>query len=67
LLIDSKAGQVYLNEINPLPGSLYGHNWRQKGVSGVQLVTQLVKFAEERHAARARLQTTFTTNFLKQF
>jgi D-alanine-D-alanine ligase len=67
LLIDSKAGKVYLNEINPLPGSLYAHNWRQKGVSGVQLVTQLVKFAEERHDARARLQTTFTTNFLKQF
>jgi D-alanine-D-alanine ligase len=67
LLIDGKAGKVYLNEINPLPGSLYAHNWRQKGISGHQLVTDLVRLAEERHAARARLQTTFSTNFLKQF
>lgn len=67
LLIDGKAGQVYLNEINPLPGSLYAHNWRKQGMSNHQLVVELIRLAEERHAARARLQTTFSTNFLKQF
>jgi D-alanine-D-alanine ligase len=67
LLIDSKAGAVYFNEVNPLPGSLYAHNWRAKGISGHQLVTNLIQLAEQRHAARARLQTTFSTNFLKQF
>lgn len=67
MLIDAKAKKVFLNEINPLPGSLYAHNWRQKGVSGHQLVINLIHLAEERHAARARLQTSFNTNFLKQF
>jgi D-alanine-D-alanine ligase len=67
LLIDEKAGQVFLNEINPMPGSLYAHNWRQKGFSGHQLVTELIRLAFERHAARGRLQTSFSTNFLKQF
>ncbi len=67
LLIDSKTQEVFLNEINPLPGSLYAHNWRQKGLSGHQLVTELIRLAFERHAARQRLQTSFTTNFLKQF
>jgi D-alanine-D-alanine ligase len=67
LLIDSKASRVYFNEVNPLPGSLYAHNWRRKGISGHQLVTDLIRLAEQRHAARARLQTTFSTNFLKQF
>jgi len=67
LLIDGKTSRVFLNEINPLPGSLYAHNWRQKGLSGHQLVVELVHLAEERHAARARLQTSFNTNFLKQF
>jgi len=67
LLIDTKAGAVYFNEVNPMPGSLYAHNWRQKGVSGHQLVTELIRLALERHAARQRLQTTFQTNFLKQF
>jgi D-alanine-D-alanine ligase len=67
MLIDSKAGKVYFNEVNPLPGSLYAHNWRRNGISGHQLVTSLIRLAEERHASRARLQTTFSTNFLKQF
>ena len=67
LLIDSKTGEVFFNELNPLPGSLSAHNWRQKGVSNHQLVSALIKLALERHAARSRLQTTFDTNFLRQF
>ncbi len=67
LLIDAKQKKVYFNEINPLPGSLYNHNWRACGVSNIDLVTKLVTFAEERWQAKQRLNTTFTTNFLKQF
>jgi D-alanine-D-alanine ligase len=67
MLIDSATGVVYFNEVNPLPGGLYAHNWQQKGVSKVQLVTDLVQYALERHAKRSKLHTTFTTNYLKQF
>lgn len=67
LLIDEKTGQVYVNEINPLPGSLYAHNWRAAGTSGVDLVTKLVELAEERFSKQQKLQQTFSTNFLKQF
>jgi D-alanine-D-alanine ligase len=67
LLIDSKAEKVYFNEINPMPGSLYAHNWRASGLSSVDLVTKLVVLAESRWQQRQRLQTTFNTNFLKQF
>lgn len=67
MLIDSKKDAVYFNEVNPLPGSLYAHNWRQKGVSNVELVTRLIAYAEARFASRQRLQTSFGTNFLKQF
>lgn len=67
MLIDSKTGEVYFNEVNPLPGSLYAHNWRQKGVSNVELVTRLVGLAEERFSEREHLSTVFNTNFLKQF
>jgi D-alanine-D-alanine ligase len=67
MLMDSKTNEVYFNEINPLPGSLYAHNWQQKGVSNVELVTRLVELAENRHAARQGLNTAFSTNFLKQF
>jgi len=67
LLIDSKTGTVYFNEVNPLPGSLYAHNWRAAGMSPVELVNTLVRLAEERFAAQARTAKTFQTNFLKQF
>lgn len=67
MLIDLKNKKVLFNEVNPLPGSLYAHNWRAKGLSGVELVTRLVNLAEERQASRVRLETAFSTNFLKQF
>lgn len=67
MLIDSKTEEVYFNEVNPLPGSLYAHNWRQAGVSGVELVEKLIALAEERHQATKSKTTTFSTSFLKQF
>lgn len=67
LLIDSKSKDVYFNEINPLPGSLYSHNWRASGISNIDLVTTLVDLAEQRWSDKQKLNTTFSTNFLKQF
>jgi D-alanine--D-alanine ligase len=67
MLIDSKAQKVYFNEINPLPGSLYAHNWRKKGISNVELVDRLVQLALDRHQQAKDLTTNFATNFLKQF
>jgi D-alanine-D-alanine ligase len=67
LLIDSKNEVVYFNEVNPMPGSLYAHNWRQTGVSGVELVTRLIDLAVERHTRQQKLESSFQTNFLKQF
>ena len=67
MLIDAKNEKVYFNEVNPLPGGLYAHNWRKTGVSGVELVNKLIEYAEERWDAKQKLATTFTTNYLKQF
>ncbi len=67
MLIDNKTGVVYCNEVNPLPGDLYAHNWAQSGVSKVRLVTELVRLAVERHKRQSAIETIFTTNYLKQF
>lgn len=67
MLIDQKTGEVYFNEVNPLPGGLYAHNWNKAGVSNVDLVQELVDLAEERAATRDVLNTTFSTNYLQQF
>lgn len=67
MLIDEKTKKVYFNEVNPLPGGLYAHNWNQAGVSNVELVQKLIAFAKERNQQRQSLTTTFSTNYLRQF
>jgi D-alanine-D-alanine ligase len=67
MLIDTAAQQVYFNEVNPLPGSLYAHNWRASGVTGIELVERLIELAKERFATQQKTETTFKTNFLQQF
>jgi D-alanine-D-alanine ligase len=67
MLIDSKTNKVYFNEINPLPGDLYAHNWRASGIPQVDLVNKLVLLAEERWKEKNQRTTIFTTNYLKQF
>ncbi len=63
-LIDSARHQVFVNEVNTLPGSLYHHNWKEVGVSNVALVGKLVELAEERFACGKKLTRTFSSAIL---
>lgn len=67
MLIDEKKNVVYFNEVNPLPGGLYQHNWRAAGMSSVELVQTLVRLAEERWQTVQQQNTVFSTNYLQQF
>lgn len=67
LLIDTKSNTVYFNEINPMPGSLYAHNWRANGMSSIELVDELIGLAEARFNRDNKIYTSFSSNFLKQF
>lgn len=67
LLIDKKTDRAYVNEINPLPGFLYAHNWKAAGLSNVELVEELIRLGFERFHEAQQLTTTFSTNYLKQF
>ncbi len=67
LFVDSKTKDVFFIEANPLPGSIYSHNWRAAGVSNVELVQSLIHLAEERWQQEQRQNTVFSTNYLQQF
>lgn len=67
MLIDEKKAVIYFNEVNPLPGGLYQHNWRAAGMSSVELVQTLVQLAEERWQTMKQQNTVFSTNYLQQF
>ncbi len=65
-LIDETSKQIYVNEVNTLPGSLYHHNWKKVGVSGVELITKLIALAEERFALQQRTTYVFDSDILKK-
>lgn len=67
MLLDSLSGEIFINEVNTLPGSLYQHNWRQVGVSNLELVEKLVALAEERAAQKAQTQFSFSSDILLQY
>jgi D-alanine-D-alanine ligase len=67
MLIDTKTEKVYFNEVNPLPGGLYSHNWNKAGINNIELVSRLVDLAIEKYTEKKSLETVFKTNYLSQF
>ncbi len=55
--VEHDSGQVYINEINTLPGftsiSMYPMLWAASGVPIGELIDRLIQLALERHAERA--------------
>lgn len=59
--LDRTTGQVYLNEVNTLPGfteiSMYPKLWEASGLPYPQLISRLIDLAIERHTDRQRNET----------
>jgi D-alanine-D-alanine ligase len=62
-LLDRQTGQVYVNEVNTLPGftpiSMYPKLWEASGVSYTELIDRLIQLALERHADKGRSFTEY--------
>lgn len=63
-LLDGVNGQLYLNEVNTMPGftniSMYPKLWEASGVGYGELVDRLIGLALERHHEKSRTRYTFT-------
>jgi D-alanine-D-alanine ligase len=61
-LLDDVSGELYLNEINTMPGftriSMYPKLWEASGISYPQLVDRLLQLALERHDDRQQNSTS---------
>ena len=62
----SDEDQVYVNEINTIPGSFSFYLWEPAEISFPELVSQLVGLALETHQEKNRLIYSYTTNLLSQ-
>jgi D-alanine-D-alanine ligase len=62
-LMDGVTGEVFLNEINTLPGfttiSMYPKLWEASGIPYPELVDRLIELALDRHADRSRSQIAY--------
>jgi D-alanine-D-alanine ligase len=63
-LIARDTGDMYLNEVNTMPGfttiSMYPKMWEASGVPYPALLDRLITLALERHAEKQRLRTSIT-------
>ena len=63
-MIDGDNGEIYVNEINTIPGSLSFYLWEASGLSFTTLMDELVRLALKRRRQRKQLQFSFDTNLL---
>ncbi len=63
-LMNDKTKEVYVNEINTIPGSLAFYLWEAKGVSYKELINRLVELAFKRARVKENLSFTIDTNIL---
>jgi D-alanine-D-alanine ligase len=60
--LEKETGQVYINEVNTMPGftsiSMYPKLWEASGLPYAQLMDRLIELAIERHADRQRNRTS---------
>jgi D-alanine-D-alanine ligase len=66
-LIDSITQDIFVNEVNTLPGSLYQHNWKKFGISNVELINILIKYAESRFERQKENKIIFSSEILTQY
>ncbi len=58
-------GEIALNEINTMPGSLAFYLWRESGYTAAQLVERLLQLALDAHAEKRRNTYDYQTNLVE--
>ena len=68
-LLDKETGQVFLNELNTMPGftpiSMYPKLWEASGLSYSELIDRLIELAIERHEDKQQSESSFDVDTAK--
>ncbi|MFA6409904.1 MAG: D-alanine--D-alanine ligase family protein [Gammaproteobacteria bacterium] len=64
-LIDQKDGQIYLCEVNTIPGSLSFYLWQPMGIDFKDLTSRLIELALKKHREKNNLIASYSTNILQ--
>jgi len=64
-LIHQDTGEIYLNEINTMPGSLAFYLWQETGLSAREVVDKLVKLAQDAAADKRGNTYDYQTSLIE--
>lgn len=66
-LVDDKTQNIYINEINSIPGSLAFYLWEASNVKYNELLDQMIKLGISEHKSREKKTFVFESNVLQGF
>jgi D-alanine-D-alanine ligase len=63
-LLNKANNEFFANEVNPLPGTLYHHLWKESGIEFPALLEKLMTLARERHRQKQDFNYSFQSSVL---
>lgn len=63
-LVKPQTDDVYVNELNTMPGSLAFYLWQEGGMSASEVVDKLIALARDAHADKRRNMYDYKTNLV---
>jgi D-alanine-D-alanine ligase len=63
-LVREQTNEVYLNEMNMLPGSMAFYLWQETGMSPSQVVDELIRLALDAHAEKRKTTYDYKTDLI---
>lgn len=64
-MFDKNSEQIYITEINTIPGSLAFYLWENAGIPYQQLIDRMIEYAEKAHEEKNRSSYAFSSDILK--
>ena len=63
-LLNDKTGEIYANEINTLPGTIYHHLWEKTGIGAEKLLSIIVSDGLRRQKSKNKSNIKFESDIL---
>jgi D-alanine-D-alanine ligase len=66
-LLLTEAGEMFVNEINTIPGSLAFYLWKEEGIDYPELLERMVEYAYRAHAEKKRNVFAYDSAILQSY
>lgn len=63
-IVRQEAGEVFVNEINTMPGSLSFYLWQEEGLAPAALIDELIALAQKAYRSKRQTQFNYKTKLL---